>query len=409
MSRRELLLELFHAGLRAVDGCAAVERSLRDDDPGGSRWTVIAAGKAACAMAEGARAALGARIVRGLCVTKQAHGRSLPGFEVREAAHPVPDHRGEQAAAEALSMAGELGESDALLCLLSGGASALLVSPVAGVSLSEKRTVTDLLLRSGVDITALNTVRRRLSRIKGGGLARAASPARVLTLAVSDVAGDRPEAIGSGPTAADPTGHADALEVLGRAGIVDHVPPAVLAHLRGADPAQPSQGGEYRVVASLEGALRAIEREARARGRRVRSPGRVLDADVRVCASDLLRRIAEHDDADLLLAGGEPTVVVRGDGRGGRAQELALAFALSLDPDSPATALFAGTDGSDGPTDAAGAIVDAGTRQRAADAGLDAADHLARNDSHPLLAASGDLIVTGPTGTNVGDLALILV
>lgn len=415
-----LLEELFRAGLAAVHGGRAVEAELGARDPGGERWTVLACGKAACAMAAGARAVLGTRIRAGSATTPDGHVGESGELEVSEAAHPVPDARGARAAERALSVAHALGPADALLVLLSGGASALWPAPVAGISLEQKQQLTELLLRSGVDIGALNTVRKHLSAIKGGQLARAASPARVLTLAISDVAGDRADAIGSGPTAADPTTYADALEVLERAGVLPKLARAVRSQLeagaRGEHRETPKPGDpcfercEYRLVATLDSALSAIESAAQELGLRVESLGRVLAGEARERAAELAERArdARARGIDLLLLGGEPTVTVRGDGTGGRAQELGLAFALEIEGDRDLLALFAGTDGSDGPTPAAGTVVDGETGARARAGGVEPRTGLERNDSHRVLAASGDLLVTGPTHTNVSDVGLIL-
>ncbi len=421
MSPRQVLEELFRAGLRSVHAGRAVERSLAGVDRGGAGWAVLAVGKAAVAMAAGARAVLGEGIRGGSLVTREGSASPVEGFLVREAAHPIPDARGVEAADAALELARGLERDDRLLLLLSGGGSALLVAPVPGVTLEHKRELTGQLLRAGVDITGINTVRKHVSRVKGGWLADAASPASVLTLAVSDVADDAPETIGSGPSAPDPTRFADALAVLEQAGLRERAPASVVRHLvAGAEGAQretPKPGAacfersEYRVVASLDQALRAAREAAEARGLRARSLGRALAGEARECASRLAEEALRAHAAglDLLIVGGEPTVTVRGDGRGGRAQELALAFALALEREgSGCAALFAGTDGSDGPTEAAGAVVDGGTLARGRARKLDPADCLERNDSHRFLDAAGDLLVTGPTDTNVTDLGLIL-
>ncbi len=417
MSERALLRELFGCAIDAVHGARAVETALRADDPGGDRWQLLAAGKAACAMAEGARSVLGERLAGGVVVTKPGHARAIPGLEVHEAAHPVPDARGVAAAERALARATALAAADRLLVLLSGGASALWSAPVAGVPLDDLRRLTELLLRSGVEIDGINAVRKHLSRVKGGWLARAAAPARLQTLAISDVAGDAPETIGSGPTAPDPTRFADALAVVaGLAGVPESVRAHLEAGARGDRPETPKPGDPcfahsgYRIVARLEDALVAAERAARERGLRVCSLGRALSGEARDCARQLAERAdtARSEGADLLVAGGEPTVTVRGDGLGGRAQELALAYALARRGRAPTCALFAGSDGSDGPTDAAGGFADAALLEAARSAGLDPEANLARNDSHRLLHGAGACFVTGPTDTNVTDLALIL-
>ncbi len=406
------------AALDAVHAGRAVEKALRSWDPP-VRLSVLGAGKAACAMAQAALTALGSRVSGGSIVTKTGHALPLRLLEVFEAAHPIPDARSVEAAEYALGHARSLGASDALLVLISGGASALWCAPVEGVTLIAKQQLTRELLNAGADIAEINAVRKHLSRIKGGGLRVAARPALVQTLAVSDVAGDQPDRIGSGPTVPDPTTFADALSVLRTRGLEKAVPPAVRRHLeRGAagqcqetwkPDAELENGDDFQVVASLADALEAARVGAEARGQRVRMLGPILYGEAAELGRSLAAeaRHARETGGGFLVAGGEPTVVVRGPGRGGRCQELALAFAMELQGAEGISALFAGTDGSDGPTDVAGAFADTSTVKRATANGLDPGAHLARNDSYPLLLATGDLHVTGPTQTNVTDLALI--
>ncbi len=417
MTARTELVEIFRAAIDAVHAGHAVERALRGmtlRDP----VFLLGAGKAACAMAAGARHVLGNRIDSGLVVTADGCDEAVPGIEVRVAAHPLPDARGLAAAEEALAFARRTPLDATLLLVISGGASALWPAPVAGISLDAKRRVTDLLLRSGVPIADLNAIRKHLSRIKGGGLARARAAGPVLSLLVSDVSGDGVDAIGSGPTAPDPTLYSDALEVLRDAVGLEAVPPEVREHIEagvaGRVPETPKVGDrcfdavEHHVVARLAVALGAAVDAGRARGLAVRL-GERLQGEARELAPGLATRARSLRGfaPALLVAGGEPTVHVHGSGRGGRAQELALAFAIEIDGEDGIAALFAGSDGCDGPTDAAGAVVDGTTAARARALGLDPRDHLERNDSYPLLLATGDLLVTGPTHTNVTDLALV--
>jgi glycerate-2-kinase len=364
-------------------------------------------------MAEGAVAVLDARIRDGKVSTPDGYGRPVANLTVNEAAHPVPDARSVTAASEALAFAEGLGPDDVLLVLISGGASSLWTAPVEGVPLEDKQTATEQLLRAGVDISQLNTVRKHLSRIKGGGLALRAHPARVVTLVISDVRGDRLDTIGSGPTAPDPTIFGEALAVLPA-----EAPESIRTHLqegaagRRRETPKPGEAAfervEYRCVATLDDALAASVRAAERRGLRVWSLGPCLYGEAREEARFLAQRVdtARDRGVDLVVAGGEPTVTVRGSGRGGRAQELALAFSMEV-AGEPVAALFAGTDGADGPTDAAGASVDGQTVARARSLGLDPADHLTRNDAYPLFDRLGALLRTGPTDTNVTDLALI--
>jgi glycerate-2-kinase len=414
VSPRELLLALYAEALEAVRAGPAVQRALDSLPLPEQPIVLLAGGKAACAMATAAVDALGERIVRGAAHTREGHGFDVPGIEVREAGHPLPDARSVAAGSAALELAAGLERDEVLLVLLSGGASAIWCAPVAGLTLEDKRMATELLLRGGATIEELNTVRRQLSRIKGGGLARAAGPQRVWTLAVSDVPGDAAPAIGSGPTVDDPTAPGDALAALERHALLDAVPVAVREHLERAQTAPAPEAldlprGRFKIVASLEHALAAVEAAARARGLALDRVREGLYGDVAEVAKRLERalRSAPARAVDLLLAGGESTVQVRGPGRGGRCQELAVRLALGCGDLTGWAALCAGTDGADGPTDAAGALVDADSAARAREAGLDLAACLERSDSHPALEALGALIRTGPTDTNVTDLALL--
>ena len=419
MSDRALLVALHRAALDEVHAGRALARALAEDDPGPGPFALLAVGKAATAMAEAARSALGTRIARGQVTTKNGHAREIPGFDVREAGHPVPDARSEAAGRDALALASELGDDETLLVLISGGASALWCAPAPGLALADKRAATECLLRASVVIPEQNAVRKHLSSLKGGGLLRAARGRRVRVYALSDVPGDALSDIGSGPASPDPTRFSDALAVVRAYRLEAALPKPVLAQLaRGvageleetvkpSDPRTVHCAG--RVIASLDAALAAAVRAGQERSLRVRSLGRALDADVAELAPRLAREIvrARADGFDLLVAGGEPTVRVRGAGRGGRAQELAVRLSLELGGVRGWSALCAGTDGSDGPTDAAGAFADADLPTRAGARGFDVSASLSTSDVHPLLAASGDLFQTGPTETNVADLLLV--
>lgn len=433
MSARERLAELHRAALDAVHAGRAVSRSLARDDPGGGPFTVLAAGKASCAMAQAAVEALGPRVSRVRVVTKAGHARDIERASVYEAAHPFPDERSVREAEVALREGANLRAGERLLVLLSGGASSLWCAPAPGLSLEDKREVTRALLGVDATIVQTNAVRKHLSRIKGGGLARAvlaSTAARALedprpgalgaVLAVSDVPGDGIDAIGSGPTCADPTTYRDAMDVLQGHGLIDHVPRGVVRHLglgcagRLAETVKPGEIAadvlSLRVVACLEDALLGVALRARAYGEAVHELGPWLHGrDVHAAALDLAQRArcVRAQGGGWIVAGGEPVVRIRGAGRGGRCQELALAFALAIAGERGIHALFAGTDGTDGPTDAAGAFADGETVSRALP--LDARDFLRRNDSHSLLHRLGDLYVTGPTDTNVTDLALLWV
>jgi hydroxypyruvate reductase len=433
---RAHVADILHRALDAAEPGRLVRQALRASGrslevagvrhrTGRGRIALVSVGKAAIAMARAAEERLGPALSEGLAVTTES--ATLERIRVRTAGHPVPDERGLEAAAEVEALAGGLGPDDLLLVLLSGGASALLPAPVAGLTLADKALTTSLLLRSGATIHELNAVRKHLSRLKGGGLARAASPARVVALALSDVVGDDLSTIGSGPTAPDPTSHAQALAVLERRSVASEVPPAVREHLargaRGERPETPKPGDPLfrrvvtRVIGSGRLSVEAAAREARRRGYRpvvltTRLEGEAREA-VRVLVAILRETLdtAKGRSAPIcLLAGGETTVTVRGHGQGGRNQEMAVAAAVALEGfPAPAVVACLATDGIDGASDAAGGIVDDTTRARGERLGLaPPAAFLAASDTRNYLGPLGDLIVTGPTGTNVADLVALL-
>jgi glycerate-2-kinase len=415
--------------LAAVDAGDAVRRELLRDGarlrvcgeplPDASRLVLLAVGKAAAAMAAAAEAVAGDRIAAGLAVTKDGHGAPLARTRLRESAHPVPDARCEQAAREAAALIESARREDVLLVLLSGGASSLLACPAPGLSLEELAETTRVLLAAGAEIEDLNCVRKHLGALSGGRLARRAACARIELLLVSDVPGDRVDVIGSGPFSPDPTRYQDALAAIQRLGVRDQLPPRVLAHLvagaegRLAETPKPGDPELARVrvhlLANNEMARAAALAAARGQGARGLDLGAVLSGEASRAGRRLagLARAIEAKGPLCLVAGGETTVTVRGPGRGGRSQELALAAALDLVSSPRATLLAAGTDGSDGPTPAAGAFADGSTLARARRLGLDARAALARNDSGAFFEAEGGLFVTGPTRTNVMDLALL--
>jgi len=344
-----------------------------------------------------------------------------------KASHPIPDEAGERAASEVEALARSLGKNDLLLVLLSGGASAMLPAPVSSVSLAEKAAVTSLLLRSGATIQELNTVRKHLSRLKGGGLARAAAPARVLTLVLSDVVGDDLSTIASGPTVPDPTTFEDALGVLEARGLLGSVPASVRAHLvagsRGEAPETPKPGDALfrRVETKIIGNNRRCVEAAASRARRLGLRPLVLTTRLvgearevsGVLVSILWQCVESAQPAAppvCLLAGGETTVSVRGEGRGGRNQEIVVAAVEALSRfTSPAVVASLATDGLDGNSEAAGGIADEASAERARKLGLPPASaFLLESNSEGFLAPLGDLIVTGPTGTNVVDLTLLM-
>lgn len=422
----ERIVSWFRAALVAVEPAAAVRRHLVRDGgavvvagariPVLERLVVVAVGKAAVAMAVGADEVLGDLVGDGVIVTKDGHaeGAGPRSWRVYETAHPVPDQRSVAAGHAVLSIVEGLGAGDVLLALISGGGSALLEAPRSPVSLVDLAAATDLLLRAGAPIHDLNALRTPLSLIKGGGLRRAAGAATVITLVLSDVLGNDPHVIASGPTIrvdADPT---SALAVLDRYALANRVPRSIhdaLASLTRED--WIPSGGEVPDVVEVVGdnarAVVAVESAARIDGYRPR----VIWSDRRGEAVALADSwvdacVAAPPDVDVLLGGGEATVTVRGDGVGGRNTEFALAAALALEQRAELGWLVASlaTDGQDGPTDVAGAVADATTPARARAAGIDPQVALIRNDSLRVFAAAGGLVRPGPTGTNVNDLYL---
>ncbi len=405
-----LLHELWQSALAAADPHDPVLAAVPDKPEG--RIVAVGAGKASARMAEALESAWGP--IDGLVVAPYGYVRPLRGIEVVEAAHPVPDEAGEAAADRILAVADGLGAGDTLACLISGGGSALLAAPAGDLSGADKRAVNEALLRSGARIQDMNCVRKHLSRIKGGRLAQIAAPARVLTLAVSDVVGDDLSVIASGPTQPDPTTCADALSVLDRFAIEA---PAARMHLaRGDETPKPGDavfdGNLSKLVLRPIDVLRNV---AAAANLRVLNLGDAIEGEARevgTMLAGLAGAIRRHGTPvappALILSGGETTVTVRGKGKGGRNSECALGFALAL-ADDGIFGLFADTDGIDGAGGHAGAMVTPNTLSRARAAGLDPAAELARNNSYAVFDAAGDLIVSGPTATNVNDFRAVLV
>ena len=384
------------------------------------RTVVIAVGKAAAAMMRVAQARA-ARPLEGLIVTRYGHlppqGTAGPGVEVIEAGHPYPDERSVAAAAQVLDMARDLDAGDRLLLLLSGGGSALLAAPAPSLTLDDKQGVTRALLQSGATIAEINCVRKHLSAIKGGRLAVAAGPAQVTTWIISDVPGDDPSYVSSGPTVADTTSLAEAREIIAEYGV--EVSPQVAAAL--ADPANETPeadtlglaGVETRVIARARDALVAAGAKAAELGYQVMDLGDQLQAEARHLGAShaaLARRLAKDGKPRAILSGGETTVTVTNkSGRGGRNLEYLLGLAIALDGAPGISALACDTDGIDGTEDAAGAIVTPDTIARAKAAGLDPQRHLDRNDAYLFFKGLDDLVVTGPTLTNVNDFRAILI
>lgn len=433
---RVLLTRLLEAGLTAADPAHAVRRTVEYTGAqlriGGEQYDLrqhprvvaVGAGKASARMAAALEGLVKDRLEGGLVVVPYSHAVPTRNIQVLEAGHPFPDRAGQRAAARLLALVGELASSDLLFVLISGGASSLLPAPASGLSLADKRRTTQLLLKSGATIHEVNTVRKHLSAIKGGRLA-AATPARVINLILSDVIGDDPGAVGSGPTAPDPTTYADACAVLRRYGLWKIVPPRVRAHVakgaRGGLTETPKPGARVfrrvrnHIIGNNAVAVEATAQAARRLGLHPLVLSTTLSGEAREAAK-LFGALAREIHSSgrpisrpaCLIAGGELTVTVRGDGKGGRAQEFALAAAREI-AQLPHTwvAGFA-TDGTDGPTDAAGAVVDGHTLARATRLGLDLASLLDRNDAYSVFTRLGGHITTGPTGTNVNDLYLLI-
>ena len=422
MNPRDLLLGSFRAALGAADPLAIVPAHL--PQPPRGRTLVVGAGKAAASMALAVERHWPAQsALEGLVITRYGHGLPLSRIRVVEAGHPVPDEHGEAAAREILGLASALGPDDLLLVLVSGGGSSLLSFPVAGVPMADLKKVTRDLLASGAPIQDMNTVRKHLSVIQGGKLALA-TKARVLALVISDVTGDDPTHIASGPTVPDPTTYADAIEILERFAVT--APPSIAAHLaRGASGAiaeTPKPGDpafarvDNRVIATAHASLTAAADYMREHAVTPLVLGDSVtgeSAEVAKVYAALAREVRLHDlpikPPVALISGGETTVTLRKRGRGGRCSEFLLSLAVSLEGLADTWALACDTDGIDGSEDNAGAILTPDALARARAAGLAPKRMLADNDSYGFFAALGDLVVTGPTRTNVNDFRIIMV
>lgn len=418
---------IFRASLKAADPRQSVTRSLRSLDASRyRRIIVVGAGKASAAMAQAAEKVLGRRISAGLINTKDGHLAPLKRIELNECSHPVPDQRGVDGARRIAQLVSGAGPDDLVLCLISGGGSALLPLPADPVTLAEKQATTKLLLACGATIHELNCLRKHLSAIKGGQLARLASPATVLALLLSDVIGDPLDVIASGPAAPDPSTFRDAWQVVEKFGLEKKLPAAVRARLlrglEGAVPDTPKAGDPlFRrtrnlIIGSNRLAVDAAAARAKALGYKPLILSTTIEGETRdvalmhaAIAREALESGRPAKPPLCLISGGETTVTLRGAGLGGRNQEFALAAALALDGLPGILAFSAGTDGTDGPTDAAGAQADGATVSRAAAQGLSAKQSLANNDSYNFFRPLNDLVMTGPTGTNVMDVRLLLI
>jgi len=414
---RALLRALFEAALAAADPARCVPPHLPAPPKG--RTIVVGAGKAAAKMARAVEDHWRGHL-EGLVVTRYGHGVPCRHIEVVEASHPVPDAAGQHAAARILQMVQGLSPDDLVLCLISGGGSALLALPASGLTLEDKRAVNRALLKSGANIAEMNCVRKHLSAIKGGRLAAAAAPARVVSLLISDVPGDDPAVIASGPTVADPTSFADALAVLQKYGITE--PAAVIARFRAGRDETPKPG-DPRLITSLttivarpQDSLEAAAAVARQAGWAPLILGDSIEGEARDVAlvhAGIARQVARYGQPvrapAVLLSGGETTVTVRGHGRGGRNAEFLLALAVALNGAAGINAIACDTDGIDGTEDNAGALLGPDSLARAATLGVDGRRLLAENNGYGFFSALDDLVVTGPTRTNVNDFRAILI
>lgn len=431
---RPQALRIFHAALKAAAPSQAVLRHLRVEKgvliAGRERYRlkafrsiyVIGAGKASAEMARAVERLLGPHISGGEIGTKDGHSIALRKIQIHECGHPLPDPRGVAVARRIAQIASQAGENDLVICLISGGASALLPFPAPPITLAEKQKTTRLLLHCGANIHEINWVRKHISGIKGGQLARLVYPATLLTLILSDVIGDNLDVIGSGPTVPDRSTFADARAIFEKYQIWNKLPGSVRDRVSSAVQETPKPGDpifrktQNLIVGSNALAVDAAAAQARRLGfhtlvlsTRVQGEAREV-AHVHAAIAQEIRATGRPAKTPAcVISGGETTVTVRGKGLGGRNQEFALAGAIDIAGLKNVAFLSAGTDGTDGPTDAAGAICDGATIARGQSLGLNATAFLRNNDSYRFLEATGDLIKTGPTGTNVADIQLILV
>ncbi|MGQ4809343.1 D-glycerate 2-kinase [Candidatus Entotheonellaceae bacterium PAL068K] len=427
---------LLSAGIAAVDPVTAIQRAVSRDGEtllvNGvpydlrcyDRVYVVGGGKAGTTMAQGLEAVLQERLSAGVITVKVGHAAPVSGVTVYEAGHPIPDAAGVKGAEALMRLAQQAGTGDLVFCLLSGGGSALLPAPSAGISLAEKQQITGLLLECGASIDDINVIRKHLSRLKGGQLARLIAPATLITLVLSDVVGNHLDAIASGPTVPDTSTFQDCLDIVTRFNLLHRLPVSVRTHLQRGQAGEiaetPKAGTLSRTQTAIIGNNREALQAARQTAQSLGYATLILSSTIQGETRDIARMHAamvqemRHNGAPLappacVISGGETTVTRRGDGKGGRNQEFVLAAALDIAGLERVVVLSAGTDGTDGPTDAAGAIADGRTVARARALGLDPDGSLRRNDAYHFFAALDDLLITGPTGTNVMDMHLLLV
>ncbi len=435
---RDSALAIFHAALDAADPRAAIHRAVQRNGDAlcvpsrvydltrVRRVFVIGFGKASAAMAQAVEEICSDKIERGCVIVKYGHAAvQRTRIELIEAGHPLPDENSLRGTRQLLDVLRQTREDDLVLCLISGGGSALLELPVEDVSLDDLRATTDALLRSGATINEMSAIRKHLSQVKGGQLARRTA-APIVSLILSDVLGSPLDTIASGPTAPDSTTFADAMKVIDSRGLREHLPASVVQHLAGGAGGQAAETPKsddpiFSRVQNVIIADNTIACEAAANAAResgfntlvhsttVQGEAREVAKEFAAMAKEIVHSGKPVERPACVIAGGETTVTVRGDGKGGRSQEFALAAAIEIAGMEGVLVLCAGTDGTDGPTDAAGALADGTTVARADAKSLDAGAFLSRNDSYHLFQPLGDLIVTGPTNTNVNDLMMVLV
>lgn len=436
-TKKEIAWKIIQAALKAVDPATAVHNYFDahpdlvaqiKSTPG--RLFVVGAGKAGTPMAVAVSDIFSDKISGGQMIVKYRHtegaSQVADRIAISEAGHPVPDQAGFDAAQKAATLLDQTSEDDTVICLISGGGSALLTLPAHGLSLSDLQATTEALLAAGATINQVNTIRKHLSAVKGGGLAKMAAPATVCSLILSDVVGDPLEVIASGPTVPDSTTFADAWAIIEQFQLQEELPEAVInrlkAGLEGEIPDTPTADDPIfkRVTNAIIGSNRIAARSAVEAAERAGFDAQLLTTFIEGEAREVARVMAGlakgiiHGEGSTarpacLIAGGETTVTIRGDGKGGRNQEMALAAAIALQGWPDVLMVCLGTDGTDGPTDAAGAFADGTTVERAQKLGLDARGYLRRNDAYNFFEVLGDLIVTGPTNTNVNDITMILV
>ncbi len=437
-TRRRQVVEIMQAALEAVDPAGAVRRFVQRDGDllvvGDTTYHlsdyqnvyVVGAGKADAAMAQAIESILGDRLTKGIVNVKYEHTLPTERIALQEAGHPVPDEAGIAGSRQIAEVLEAAGSNDLVICLISGGGSALMTLPVEGVTLDDLQALTSALLRAGATIVEINIIRKHLDRLKGGKLARLAAPARVVSLILSDVVGNPLDAIASGPTVPDNSTFEDAWRLLERFDLLDKVPESVVDVIRrgmqGEIPENPVEGDaifdgiQNVIVASNDLAAEAAQRQAEALGLNTMLLSTYVEGEAREVARVLAAIAKEIRGSGRPLAapacvilGGETTVTLKGDGKGGRNQEMALAAAIAIDGLEDTAIACLATDGTDGPTDASGALADGSTVARARDLGMDPWAYLAGNNAYPFFEALEDLLMTGPTQTNVNDLAFVLV